>query len=368
MVKKLSVITCFVLVLGISGSGQARTEINEPSYNLSFEYDSNGNVMRCSTRVGCGEAWDPDYVSHCGVMAWKENEVNWPIVEMECSQSGGGDDCDCHAGVFASDGICDLTIGQWSATDTNLIVWQSLDPAYDANVIIKPDYEYRITFDSFRWQENYLTFYFYYGNISDNNWTNPDVNTIAEFEVVVGVEPWETVTYSFIAEPDQPYIGKPLGLRFYQRGQGWHWIDNVRVDWRALSIEVAVDIKPGSCRNPVNVYSRGVLPIAVLGSADLDVSDINAASVRLNGVPAIRYGYEDVGTAVLNGEECECSRDGGDGYLDLTLKFETQEIVSTFGEVNDGDVLALSVSGVLVDETPIEGSDCIVIRGKRRPF
>ncbi|GAI33112.1 unnamed protein product, partial [marine sediment metagenome] len=55
-------------------------------------------------------------------------------------------------------------------------------------------------------------------------------------------------------------------------------------------------------------------------------------------------------------------------YLDLTLKFETQEIVNALGEVNDGDVLALTLTGVLYDETPIEGADCILVRGKFKPF
>jgi len=37
------------------------------------------------------------------------------------------------------------------------------------------------------------------------------------------------------------------------------------------TIEVPVDIKPTSCPNPLNVKSRGVLPVAILGTADFDV-------------------------------------------------------------------------------------------------
>jgi hypothetical protein len=130
---------------------------------------------------------------------------------------------------------------------------------------------------------------------------------------------------------------------------------------------VAVDIKPGSCPNPLNVKSKGVLPVAILGSEDFDVYSIDIASIRLADVAPIRSSYEDVGTPLVDANECECSTEGPDGYLDLTLKFETQMIVEAIGEVNHGDELVLELTGVLSDETPIEGSDCIVIRGKHKP-
>ena len=44
-----------------------------------------------------------------------------------------------------------------------------------------------------------------------------------------------------------------------------------------------------------------------------------------------------------------------------------QNIVATFGEVNHGDVLELPLAGFLFDETPIEGVDCVVIRGRHKP-
>ena len=58
--------------------------------------------------------------------------------------------------------------------------------------------------------------------------------------------------------------------------------------------------------------------------------------------------------------------------VDLTLKFLNEDIVATLGEVNHGDVRVLRLTGVLYDprpfETPIEGADCVVIRGKHKPF
>ncbi|MHC4284521.1 MAG: GLUG motif-containing protein [Planctomycetota bacterium] len=133
-------------------------------------------------------------------------------------------------------------------------------------------------------------------------------------------------------------------------------------------LEVAVNIKPSSCPNPINVKSSGVLPVAVLGSEDFDVSNIDAASIRLAGVGPIRSSYEDVATAVSDSNECECSTEGPDGFLDLILKFDTQMIVEAIGEVDHGDELILRLTGVLSDETYIGGRDCILIRGRHKPL
>lgn len=130
-------------------------------------------------------------------------------------------------------------------------------------------------------------------------------------------------------------------------------------------IPVDVDIKPTSCPNPLNVNSKGVLPVAILGTAELDVTTIDIASIRLDGVAPIRSSYEDVAAPVSDdAEDCECTTAGPDGYLDLTLKFKKEEIIAALGEVNDGDLLELTLKGVLSDVfggLPIEGSDCVII-------
>jgi WD40 repeat protein len=134
------------------------------------------------------------------------------------------------------------------------------------------------------------------------------------------------------------------------------------------AIEAVIDIKPGSCPNPLNVKSRGVLSVAILGSEDFDVNTFDMASIRLAGVAPIRSSYEDVATPLSDSNECECPTEGTDGFLDLTLKFKTEDIVEAIGEVDHGDELMLELAGVLSDETPIYGSDCIIIRGKHKPI
>jgi hypothetical protein len=136
----------------------------------------------------------------------------------------------------------------------------------------------------------------------------------------------------------------------------------------ACAVPVAVDIKPGSCPNPLSVNSRGVLPAAILGSEHFDVHSIDPVSIQLAGVSAIRSSLEDVATLLMDADDCECSEAGPDGYADLTLKFNTQEITEALGDVNDADVVRLTLTGVLQDSTLIEGTDCIVVRGKARAF
>jgi len=141
--------------------------------------------------------------------------------------------------------------------------------------------------------------------------------------------------------------------------------DSVMVNFgdRAVA-DMPVDVKPGSDINPVNLRSKGVLPVAVLGSADLDVSQIDPGSLLLNGVVPLRWNFDDI-----------CSSDGGDvdlqsegdevntpdGYTDLTLKFSTQEIAAALGDVKRGDFEKLTMTGYLLDGTPASGEQMVWI-------
>ena len=127
------------------------------------------------------------------------------------------------------------------------------------------------------------------------------------------------------------------------------------------AILVPLDIKPQSCPNPLNVKSKGVFDVAILGTDDFDVRDIDLSTISLEGVAPLRNRYEDETSPVVNGQECECRSKKKDGYLDLTLKFDTQEIVATLGEVSDDDMWMLHLTGALQDGTEIEGTDCIEI-------
>jgi hypothetical protein len=135
-------------------------------------------------------------------------------------------------------------------------------------------------------------------------------------------------------------------------------------------IQVYVDIKPGSCPNPINLKGKGVLPVAICGTEDFDVKTIDPESILLTregyedvGVSPLRWSYEDVATPYTGDEECGCHDLDGDGYLDLSLKFKNKEVVETL-DIEDvaGEVIPLIITGNLKEEeggTPIKGQDCV---------
>jgi hypothetical protein len=87
--------------------------------------------------------------------------------------------------------------------------------------------------------------------------------------------------------------------------------------------------------------------------------------VLLEGVAPVRYAYEDAAAPFdPDVDEGCCTTRGPDGYGDLVLKFDKQDLVAALGAVEDGDELILELTGELVDGTAIEGHDCIVIRKK----
>ncbi len=125
---------------------------------------------------------------------------------------------------------------------------------------------------------------------------------------------------------------------------------------------------PLTCPDPLNVGSKGLLPVAICGTEEFDVTtiDIELVSLSLVGVAPLRVGLEDVATPFEGDkDDCgDCTEEGPDGFLDLTLKFDMQTIVAALGDVEDGDCLALILEGQLLDGTPIVGEDVVIILKK----
>jgi hypothetical protein len=149
--------------------------------------------------------------------------------------------------------------------------------------------------------------------------------------------------------------------------------------WSVPANVANLDIKPRSCTNPVNLQwlrnndngngtgqekpKKSVLPVAIAGSANFDVTELNVASLRLEGIAPRRSSYEDV-TTPAGGNNCDCTEEGADGVMDLTLKFDRTEIASVLHNVMDGDVVKLTIRGTMLDGAFFEASDCITIRDK----
>ena len=110
---------------------------------------------------------------------------------------------------------------------------------------------------------------------------------------------------------------------------------------------VDIDIKPGSDPNCFNINGHGVIPVAILGSADFDVAEIDTATLNFNGLAVRVRGKK--------GPLCSYEDSNSDGFGDLVCKFEDES-----GEWEAGSVEGI-VSGELTDGTVIEGTDSICI-------
>ncbi len=135
-------------------------------------------------------------------------------------------------------------------------------------------------------------------------------------------------------------------------------------------ITVAVDIKPTSCPNPLQTGKKGVTPVAILGTDEFDVTEIDPVTVLLEGVAPLRWSLKDVATPFSDDiEDCmDCTTQGPDGHMDLTLKFDTQELVTALDEVEDRECRVLTLTGNLTEEaggTDIVGEDVVRIQLKK---
>lgn len=164
-----------------------------------------------------------------------------------------------------------------------------------------------------------------------------------------------------------------FGSRNHQHGYYDVAVD-ARVTVASASVSVALDIKPQFCPNPLNVTANGLLPVAVLGIDNFDVTSIDPASLTLAGVAPIHTAYEDVAEPFLpligRTADYDCTSGGPDGLVDLTLKFRAQEVSaalqSLYGRpLQDGEILRVELHGALFpgagQSLLISGEDLVTI-------
>ena len=124
-------------------------------------------------------------------------------------------------------------------------------------------------------------------------------------------------------------------------------------------INVGIDIKPGSFPNSINLGSGGATPVAILGSATLNVLDIDETTLTL-GTAGIKTVGKKAPHLLCSIEDMSGDFSVGlegipDGFLDLLCHFVTVAIVPEAGDTD------AKLSGNLLDGTPIEGSDSVNI-------
>ena len=143
------------------------------------------------------------------------------------------------------------------------------------------------------------------------------------------------------------------------------WIADVHAIIRAsLDGLVPVDVKPGSCVNPINPRSRGKLPIAIGGTATIDALQIDPTTIRLEGVAPLHWSLEDAVTPPAAGGTCGTGEP--DGRLDLVLIFPLQDVIDALrGQGLVEGVLQVRITGLLKAQfggTPIHGQDVVRVK------
>ncbi len=111
---------------------------------------------------------------------------------------------------------------------------------------------------------------------------------------------------------------------------------------------VAIDIKPGSDNNSINLSSAGVIPVAILGSETFDATTVDEETIFLAGA--------SVKLAGLSGEfSCQERDVNNDDYADLVCDVETAEFMIETGD----DTVQLTAE--TFDGLAIKGTDSIRI-------
>lgn len=122
-------------------------------------------------------------------------------------------------------------------------------------------------------------------------------------------------------------------------------------------VDFEIDILPGSLDNPLNLRGNGSVPVAILGSADLDVTKIDPSTLTLgDGIgPDTPVAQKNNGTYSAHLEDVD-----KDGRMDLVVTFPKMDLVQ------NGDLTALSTElvlrGSLTDGcTSVRGTDNVTV-------
>lgn len=386
-------IVLVVLALTVSGCGQSDGPVVVPSGSRSF----GGTVA--------GVVGAPP------ISCWDFNEGNGPTTE---------DGCDAHDGVLSDpgtmwtstacgsavefDGVDDnvtMPGGAWLTQSKGTVeAWIKIHPDAPGGRIISTETAGWHNGFYISWGTQLSNDQFINGGIfggihsteGSNHYVEAYIDDVSKGEWHFVAYVWDGDANSLMAFVDgntstlispHPGIvdtGEPLTIGSWEVGDthgGWFKgsVDQVKFYDRALSVDelnahyvrcVPLDIRPRSCPNPLNLKSKGKLPVAILGSPELDVRDIDVSSLYLEGVPPRRSRIEDVSTPPAGATGCECTAAGGDGFDDLFLKFDTKAVVSALGSVLPGDIRTLTLNGTLLDGTPISAEDCVVIVPKKK--
>ena len=137
---------------------------------------------------------------------------------------------------------------------------------------------------------------------------NPEI-TVYGTSFAVNKVPCDPAATSFNLVPG----AYPVLTGFYGNGDSINlkFYGNIPINLVTLDSGVAIDIKPGSDENIINLRSRGVVPVAVLTTDNFDATRIDVGSVKFAGAAPVHWRLADVDE---------------DGDVDMMFHFRTQQL------------------------------------------
>ena len=193
--------------------------------------------------------------------------------------------------------------------------------------------------------------------ISNNDWTTYGI-PYDQVKVAYTDDP-DIGCYEISIEDFSMFVDFSLGADYYQMFvYSGGIIDDLGEDSAKAHIypttlqTVQIDIKPGSDPNSFNNNGNGVIPVAILGSMDFDVMNIDPGTVELEGVGVRVVGKSN--KLLAHNEDVN-----GDSHKDLVVQIEVSDHIFL------GGCTMTTVSGKLIDGTPFEGQYTICIVPKK---
>jgi len=107
---------------------------------------------------------------------------------------------------------------------------------------------------------------------------------------------------------------------------------------------IDIDIKPGSDPNSINSKSMGLVPVAILSSADFDATSVDVGTVKfgpLQAAPVHSGHLEDV---------------NGDGLTDMVVHFVQKDTGLSPGDT-EADLIGSTLDGI-----DFCGMDAVIVK------
>jgi hypothetical protein len=114
-------------------------------------------------------------------------------------------------------------------------------------------------------------------------------------------------------------------------------------------LAVEIDIKPGSDPNSINPFSRGVIPVAILGSDSFDVADVDVTTLAF-GPNGATPAFDLTNPLVYWLSHSDVN---GDGRRDLLSSYRTAETGIAIGDTE------ACLTGETLDGVGFEGCDAV---------